>query len=240
MKVVLNIVLVLVCGSLVSCKKETEKPKVSYEAPSKVAEKPKADTTKVEIADLPIQMQGTQYLLFPIGEVNLSERKSGYDSASSSGRLSTRVSNYSENEITGYLRNLKFQNLKADSLHVLTDKVVMIQSVTYLKSQADKTKQQNLVYLLADADTNKDNNIDVNDIQTLYLSDISGQRFTKISTDFQEVIDWNIIDAQNRLYFRTIDDTNKDGAFGREDRLHYFFLDLTAKDWQATEYQLTK
>jgi len=239
MKVILNTVIAGVSLLTIGCKKETETPKVSYETPSKAIEKPKVDTSKVEIADLPIQFQGTQYLLFPIGEVSASDR-SKYDSGSSSSRFNTKISNYSENEITGYLRNIKFQNVKSDSLQALTDKPVMIQSVSYLKSQADKIKQQILVYLLTDADTNKDNVIDTNDIQTLYLSDISGQRFTKISADFQEVIDWNVIDAQNRLYFRTLDDTNKDGAFGREDRVHYFFLDLTAKDWQATEYQLTK
>lgn len=239
MKVVLNIVLALVCGLLFSCKKETETPKVSYEAPSKAVEKPKVDTSKVEIADLPIQFQGTPYLLFPMGEVSASDR-SKYDSGSSSNRLNTKISNYSENEITGYLRNVKFQEIKSDSLHALTDKPVMIQSISYLKSQADKTKQQTLVYLLADADTNKDNLIDTNDIQTLYLSDVSGGRFTKISADFQEVIDWNVIDSKNRLYFRTIDDTNKDGAFDRNDRVHYFYLDLMAKDWQSVEYQLTK
>ncbi len=239
MKVVLNIGLMFVFVFLSCNKKETEKPKVSYEAPSKVAEKPKADTTKVEIADLPIHLQGTRYLLFPIGEVNPSERsKTSYESAT--GRLSSKISNYSENEITGYLRNLKFQAFQSDSLHVLTNQPVLIQSVTYLKTLADKTKQQTLVYLLADADTNKDNNIDVNDIQTLYLSDISGSHFTKISADFQEVIDWNVIDAQNRLYFRTIDDTNKDGAFGKDDRTHYFFLDLTSKDWKPQEFELTR
>lgn len=239
MKVILNTVIAGVCLLVIGCKKETETPKVSYEAPSKAIEKPKLDTSKVEIADLPIHMQGTQYLLFPIGEVNPSERsKTSYESAT--GRISSKISNYSENEITGYLRNLKFQNIKADSLHVLTRQAVMIQSVTYLKSQADKTKQHTLVYLLADADTNKDNNIDVNDIQTLYLSDISGARFTKISADFQEVIDWNVVDVQNRLYFRTVDDTNKDGAFGKGDRTHYFFLDLTSKDWKPQEFELTR
>lgn len=239
MKVVLNLSLVALCWGLFSCKKQTETPKVSYETPSKTIEKPKADTSKVVIADLPIQMQGTQYLLFPIGQVNSSDRsRSAYESVSA--KINAKISNYSEHEITGYLRNLKFQELHSDSLHVLTDKLVMIQSVTYLKSQADKTKRQTLVYLLADADTNKDNNIDVNDIQTLYLSDISGQHFTKISADFQEVIDWNVVDAQNRLYFRTIDDTNKDGALGKGDRTHYFYLDLTAKEWSAVEFELTQ
>jgi hypothetical protein len=27
--------------------------------------------------------------------------------------------------------------------------------------------------------------------------------------DFQELIDWNLIDSKSRLYFRTVEDTNK-------------------------------
>jgi hypothetical protein len=94
-----------------------------------------------------------------------------------------------------------------------------------------------MVYTVADMDTNKDNKLDNNDIKSLYVSDISGKNFTKISVDFQELIDWNVIDSRNRLYFRTVEDTNKNGAFDKEDRLHYFYLDLLAKEWKAEEYR---
>ena len=61
-----------------------------------------------------------------------------------------------------------------------------------------------MVYTLVDADTNKDGKINQNDIRSLYLSTTSGTKFTKISSDFQEVIDWNIIEKTSRLYFRSI------------------------------------
>jgi hypothetical protein len=60
-----------------------------------------------------------------------------------------------------------------------------------------------------DTDTNRDGKLDSSDIKCLYLSDISGKRFTKVSEDFQELIDWNLIDSKSRLYFRTVEDTNK-------------------------------
>jgi hypothetical protein len=40
-----------------------------------------------------------------------------------------------------------------------------------------------MVYTLTDSDTNKDGKIDTSDIKTLYLSDISGENFTKVSAD---------------------------------------------------------
>jgi hypothetical protein len=62
-----------------------------------------------------------------------------------------------------------------------------------------------------DADTNRDGKLDSSDIKSLYLSEISGKRFTKVSMDLQ-LIDWNLIDSKSRLYFRTVEDTNKMGS----------------------------
>ena len=221
---------------LFSCKKEVETPKVIYENPSKVAIAAKVDTTKIEVADLPIQMEGTNYLLFPIGELSVSDKN--YDASSRGNQLNYKVSNYSEYQITGYIRNLKIQQIGKDSIKTLTDKDVVIQSITYLKSIATKTKQQILVYVLEDMDTNKDLTLDDNDIKCLYLSDISGNQFTKISLDFQELIDWNVVESMNRLYFRTIEDTDKNGEFDKKDKLHYHFIDLSGKDWKVSDYNL--
>ena len=235
MKYVFKVILCSVFIFLFSCKKEVETPKVIYENPSKVVVSPKVDTTKIEVADLPIQMEGTNYLLFPIGELGGSDKN--YDSSSRGGsQLNYKVSNYSEYQITGYMRNLKFQLIGKDSIKDLTDKDVVIQSVTYLKSIADKTKQQILVYVAEDMDTNKDSKLDDNDIKALYLSDISGDRFVKISFDYQELIDWSIMEVTNRLYYRTIEDANKNGAFDKKDKLHYYFIDLSNKQWKAIEY----
>ncbi len=219
--------------ALVSCKKEeTPKPKVIYEDPSKPKSEVPEDTTQVAVADLPIHMDGTNYLIFPIGNVISDKRgkSSSYESEDS-----FVVSNYGEYQITGYLQNLKFQEIGKDTIYALTDKNVFIETATYLKNIADKTKKQMMVYTLADMDTNKDNKLDTNDINSLYLSDISGQNFSKMSTDFQEVLDWNLIEAKNRLYFRTIEDTNKNGEFDKEDTLHYYFINLLDKEWKAIE-----
>lgn len=220
--------------TLVSCKKEeAPKPKVIYEDASKTKTEVPEDTTQIEIADLPIHMDGTNYLIFPIGTVT-SDKKAlkSYDSGTG-----YTVSNYGEYQITGYLQNLKFREMNQDTLYALTDKNVLIETATYLKSIADKSKKQLMVYSLADMDTNKDNKLDNNDIKSLYLSDIAGKNFTKISADFQELIDWNVIDAKSQLYFRTIEDTNKNGEFDKEDKLHYYLVNLLDKEWKALEYK---
>ena len=132
---------------------------------------------------------------------------------------------------------MKFQEIGKDTLTILTDKPILIQTATYLKSVSEKTKQQFLVYTLADMDTNKDNKLDTDDIKSLYISAISGHQFTKLSPDFQELIDWSLISVSNRLYFRTIEDTSKNGEFEKEDVLHYYFVNLLDKDLKALEYK---
>ena len=222
---------------LASCKEDVEKPKVSYDA-SKVAKGlAKVDSAQIKIADLPIQMQGTNYLIHPVGDLSVYEKgtKTKYGS-SSVNDVSFTISNTSEYQITGYLQNIKFQKVGSDSIKALTDKPVLIQTATYLKDVAPKIKRQVMVYSMMDMDTNKDGKLDVSDITTLYLSDISGENFTKVSPDFQELIDWNLIESQNRLYFRTVEDTNKNGKFDGKDVVHYKYIDLTAKDWKVETY----
>lgn len=235
MKSLIRIIALGLVFVFLSCQKEKEKPKVIYESPSKPTASVKADTTTVVISDLPIQMAGTNYLLFPIGELKSSEVS--YDAASRNNDPGYKISNYGEYQITGFIRNVKFQKTGTDSISALTDKNIFIQSITFLKSIADKTKQQILVYVMEDMDTNKDGRLDDNDIKTLYMSEISGNRFTKLSTDFQELIDWNVIESANRLYYRTIEDTNKNGEFDKKDIVHYYYIDLSVKDWKSNEFR---
>lgn len=222
---------------LTSCKEEVEKPKVIYDAASKGKGVAKVDSAQVSIADLPIQMEGTDYLIHPIADLRVYERgtKSRYGSSSVID-LSFTISNYGENEITGYLQNLKFQKVDSDSIRPLTDKPALIQTATYLKSVSDRVKKQVMVYTMFDIDTNKDGRLDASDIKSLYLSDISGARFTKVSADLQELIDWNLIESNNRLYFRTVEDTNKNGQFDKNDVLHYNYIDLSNSNWKVATY----
>lgn len=219
---------------LASCKKEEEKPKVTYESP-KATSKIKVDTTKVLIADLPIHMEGTNYLLFPVGDLNFSKRMN-YGASNRSNSASYVVSNYGEYEITGFLDNVKFKEITKDTIYNLTDKRVFIQSVTYLKEHATKNKQHVLVYILEDMDTNKDAKLDESDIKTLYISTIDGKNFSKLSIDFQEVIDWKYLAATNSIYFRTTEDTNKNGEMDSSDKIFYSTLNLLDKDWKVESY----
>lgn len=228
---------VVLVALLASCKKDKETPKVIYEEiKSTIREERKVDTASIKIADLPILMEGTKYLIHPVGDVRVYDDYSKVYGSSKTNQVSYAISNYNRFELTGYFENLKFQHIDSTSIYPLTDQKIQIQTVTYLNTIADKSKKQILVYALVDSDTNKDGKIDQNDIKSLYLSAIDGSRFTKVSDDYNELIDWNVIEGQNRLYLRSLEDINKNGAFDKKDKVHYHFVNLLADEWKAEEY----
>lgn len=227
---------IVLLTALISCKQERETPKVIYEdGKSKVGTTAK-DTASFKVADLPILMEGTQYLIHPVGDIRVYDTDSKAYGSSKTNQVSYAISNYNRFEITGYFDNLNFQHIDSTSVKPLTDNKIQIQTATFLDGIAAKTKKQIIVYTLVDSDTNKDGKINQNDIRSLYLSSASGENFTKLSENLLELIDWNIIEAQNRLYFRCIEDINKNGAFDKNDKVHYHFVNLLAEDWKVEMY----
>jgi hypothetical protein len=221
---------------LVACKQEKETPKVIYEEPKTNNNSRPIDTTSIKIADLPIHMEGTNYLIHPVGDVRVYDDFSKVYGSTKTNQVSYAISNYNRFEITGYFENLKFQHIDSTNVKALTDEKIQIQTVTYLDRIAANTKKQILVYSVVDKDTNKDNKIDQNDIKSLYISFIDGSNFTKLTDDYLEFIDWNIIEAQNRLYFRCIEDINKNGAFDKNDKVHYHYVNLLDAEWKVEAY----
>lgn len=198
----------------------------------------KKDTTFIEISDLPIQIDSTNYLIHPIGNFRIEDNRgkviyksSGYSYKNFS------VSNYGGYRISGNLSNVKFQHIDSEKLSVLTENIIKIKSLTFLRKVFDNTKKQLLVYEVTDKDTNQDRKLDFNDINTLYISKINGTDFIKLTDTNKELIDWKIIESKNRLYFRTIEDTNKDGEFDKKDIIHYKYVDLNNESLIVKEYK---
>lgn len=232
LKGILSLAVVL---SLFSCKKE-EQPKVIYEPENSITpEVRKVDTTQIKIADLPVLMEGTKYLIHPIGDVRVYDVPSKYGT-SKVNQVSYAISNYNRFELTGYFQNLMFQHVDSTTITPLTDLEIQIQTATYLNTIAEKTKKQILVYSVFDEDTNRDKKIDSNDIKTLYISKIDGTGFKKLTENLHELLDWNIVEAQHRLYFRTIEDINKNGAFDKKDSVNYFYVNLVNEAWEVERY----
>ncbi len=99
------------------------------------------------------------------------------------------------------MSNVMFQHKDSLDLKPLTENKMQIQSITFLDEFALKTGKKLLVYSLVDKDTNRDGKYDSNDIKALYVSNADGTNFTKLTPEFQELLDWNVVLENNRLYF---------------------------------------
>jgi hypothetical protein len=68
----------------------------------------------------------------------------------------------------------------------------------------------------------------------LYLSEISWKAIYK-SVNGSSGVDWNLIDSKSRLYFRTVEDTNK-RQFDKDDVVHYNYIDSN-NEWKVSNYE---
>ena len=195
------------------------------------------DTTSVTVAGLPIHFDSTAFLIHPIGKYRPNKRESKvYMSSYSSGSHGLAIAYRNNYSVSGNMENLKFQSLQSDSLVKLTEMQLEIRSFTFLRSIYNSCKEQILLYSITDKDTNKNKKLDSYDVESLYISDIDGSNFKKLTPEMQELYDWEVIEIENKLYFITIEDINKNGDFEKSDLLHYYFVDLSEKERKVKEY----
>jgi hypothetical protein len=200
------------------------------------------DTTKILIAELPILFDSVEYLIHPIGLLNLEERgsrgiiKSGSFSSSSYSGSEFDVSNSGEDYISGDMTNLVFENIKTREQRLLTDNV----TINYLKEIFKKTNKQYLLYSIIDIDSNHDKELNYNDIESLYISNIDGTTFTKLTKDKHEYVRGEMITSELKYYFKTIEDLNHDGQFDRYDKFHYYYIDFSNTPIKVIEYNPLK
>jgi len=200
------------------------------------------DTTKVLKSDLPVFFDSTEYLLHPVGIVKLHNSK--YKSIGEYGEklrddyiyTYNVVYSSSGNYLRGNIANIVFEHIGTEKKHLLTKKVIAILDVFYLNSEIKKNKIQYFIYVVADDDTNNDGELDSDDVNSLYVSDIDGTGFEKISNKNHEFEKSKFINAVGRYYFSTIEDINKDGRFGKTDLFHYYYIDFTNTPYKVVLY----
>lgn len=186
------------------------------------------DTTLVFTSELPIHFMHTDYLLFPIGPLQSYGRDSKLylGSGSSGGKGSFVIGYLSGFTYSGQLHNIKIQHKDSTQFRSITTQAIRFNNFHFLESIREKSGLQLLVLEATDTDSNHDGKLDTEDIQSLYISNLSGSNFTKLSPDNHELLDWRVVPVNSRLYFRTIEDVNKNGEFDNNDVIHYHYTNL--------------
>lgn len=230
--------LAIVIIIMVGCKKEPRK----IAEDSKETTELKKDTSAIEIADLPILIDSTDYLIHPIGEYKVFNKRIGSYSTDSFG-LSDRseggtfsISSYNGDYISGNLSNLSFQHVDSMEIVPFTNKIISIKSIRFIHNPKNEMNRDIMIYEIFDQDTNKDQKLDYNDVKTLYISKIDGSNFIKLTPVLQELVNWKLMEANNTIYLRSIEDTNHNGEFDKKDKMHYFYVNLNQQVLKAAEY----
>lgn len=192
-----------------------------------------------QVADLPIHIDSTDYLIHPIGDfrMNSSGQKIEFLSSYESGSFSkSRFDGY---RISGDLVNLKFQKIGSDSFTSLTSENIRIFSVQFLNQIFETTQRQFLLYQVVDRDSNSDGKLNGQDLSALYISSIDGTDFTKLTNSQQQLMDWKEVKVNSRIYFRSSEDSNQNGEFDQEDQIFYQYVDFSNPKPKVISYEPT-
>ena len=197
------------------------------------------DSSKIDIADLPINIDSTDYLIHPIGYISeYNSRFSSYKSRSA--YTSYSLSRYTNFSIKGTFSNIKFQQINSEQLTSLTDKIIEITSIHFLEDLRQQTELQLLVYTIRGTDTNKDAKLNSKDVETLYISDIGGKNLKKLTPNLAQIVDWKLIPQLKQLYFKSISDSNSNGEFDKNDTINYQYVNLEDKTLTVKNYDPMK
>lgn len=223
-----------------------KQPKIDYtnqnQSDSLTMDSIVADTTKILIAELPVYFDSTEYLVHPIGFISINERESkrilkmGSYSDMDYSNSEFSIESYREDYFSGNITNLVFENIRTKNQTLLTDKALNINYVQYLRDLSKKIKRHYILYSVIDMDVNHDGNLDSQDINAMYISDLDGTNFTKITENFHEYNGGKMIIQDLKYYFRTIEDYNKDGVFNKVDKYHYYYIDFSNDSYKVVEY----
>jgi hypothetical protein len=230
--------LIVIVTAILFCSCGQEKSKINHEAvdTTSVVDDRIKDTTKILVSELPIKFDSTEMLLFAIGLVELQER-GGYSKivrGSSYGDSDIATSYHNSDNLNGDFINIVFQD-KSGNERKLTDKKIKIRSVHFLRDIFKKTKLSYLLYSISDRDSNGDKELNYGDLEALYISKIDGSDFKKLTKELHEFYDWTFIEGENKIYFRTLEDKNKDGELNNKDKFHYYYIDFSADKYSMTE-----
>lgn len=175
-----------------------------------------------------MDLDSTDYLLIPLGmkvvdgkeDRGLRSKSSDEYSDSYSGSYSSYKYNfYSLN--FGNCNNIIFYNKKNDETHLLLQKPAIISQFYFPYYDKEYTGDKYYFILLGirEDDTNLDGYINVEDAETVYLSDLSGKTMFKITPENTQLVDWFIDMPTNNILMKVRYDSNKDRKFNYYDEI---------------------
>jgi len=209
---------------LISCSEKNKPVVLEGQANNLTMDSLFEDTTKVLNIGLPDLIDSVnQILVHKINVISSKEMEASFSLRKSK--------NYDGPNLV----NLIFEDVKNNKSYLLTNNQLRISSYNVVRL-GRKIGKDYILYRVIDLDYNKDGALDNRDLESLYISDIDGTSFTKITKDIENLQNGEWIFPLNRYYFRTIQDSNKDGYFDFNDKVHYYYIQFDEQGYQVVEY----
>jgi len=172
--------------------------------------------------DKPMIIDSTDYIIFPIGNVNHNKRKS-YSIESSSDSY----------QYFGQYNNIVFYDKINNNYHVLNDSALNIQDFNIFRNFYEQLQKVYIFYNIYDTDFNKDGKIDYQDPTSLYISDANGHNFMKVLPENLSLIDITPDKIESKIYIRAYSDSNNDFIFNSSDKISILCFDLKQPNKKA-------
>jgi len=178
---------------------------------SSIADVKKEENAKKLTINLPVKLDSSAYLIYPIGELSTAVENRSFKS-----------SYKSEDRYNGYLTNLIFQNIYTDKTHFLTRNTIKIMAYEQLFN-TQRVSEKIILYQVIDNFPEDEGMLTFN---SLYLGTNDGKLFQKISKANEHVTDWKYIPETKKVYFKTIEDTDQNNEFNTLDKEHIYSVSL--------------
>ncbi len=141
------------------------------------------------------------------------------------GRRYKKVS-YSADSYPRYW-NLLFYDVKTGKTKLLTEKKTRISDFRTNLTKVGKILKRSILYEIGDTDFDLDNKLTYSDPIQLFISDIDGENFRKLSPKNEHLTEYQIVPNTNKIIFQTLRDTNDDKKFDIKDEVIWYMIDLS-------------
>lgn len=143
--------------------------------------------------------------------------------------------------------NMLFYNRKTGDTRLLTedkyrisDFQANIETTHYVDDNVDYKQvsgelKEKILYTITDTDYNRDNKLDYEDPEQLFVSDIDGTDLKRISPTNEHLSSYNIIPNSNQIILKTLRDANKDGKFDHQDESVWYKTEIVNDNWEIVE-----
>jgi hypothetical protein len=233
---IVSICLILIGVFLISCEENKKTTVLTDEANINVEDfKIEKDSTAIKVLKLPIYIDSTQFLYHPIAieriydQEDFSISKSRYKSYDTSA-------NYNHYTFSGAYAGFIVEDMETGNKISVVKEEINISSVRIFNKLEHNPRVEFVIYEGYNLDTNKDEKLNYNDLKALFISDLNGANFTKLTLDFEELNGQKFIVENDQLYFQTQRDINNNGIFDAEDGYRNYVVDLQKELKTAVRY----